>query len=88
MFVFAKKHFGLAKASLKLRKVIIALSKYSFGAYLFHDMAISSLKIAGLNTLTFNPVLSIPVIGIIVFFFSYSVSAILNHIPILKKCVV
>ncbi len=88
MFVFAKKHFNMINATIKLKKTIITLSKYSFGAYLVHDMAIHMLKAMGLNTLAFNPLLSVPVIGIIVFVISYSVSAVLNHIPILKKYVI
>ncbi len=88
IFVFAKRYFNMAHATPKLKNIITTLSKYSFGAYLVHDMAIQLLRVIGINTLVFNPLLSVPVIGIIVFVISYSVSAVLNHIPILEKYIV
>ena len=65
-----------------------ALSQYSFGAYLVHAGVIPLLAKLGLNTLTFNPILSVPVISVIVFVISFTISAILNHIPVLKKYIV
>ena len=82
VFIFFKKHFN------KSSKIILALSKYSFGAYLVHAAVIKVIKFCGLNTLSFNPILSVPVIAVIVFVFSFSISAILNHIPLLKKYIV
>ena len=82
VFVFFK-----AKFNYPLR-IIRALSDYSFGAYLVHVAVIYTLKWLGLNTLTFNPVFSVPVISIIVFIFSFAISAILNHIPVLNKYIV
>ena len=89
VFIFAKRHFNMTNAIPKFKNIITTLSKYSFGAYLVHDMAISFLsKMMGLDTLAFNPLLSVPVIGIIVFVISYFVSSVLNHIPILNKYIV
>ncbi len=62
------------------------LSKYSFGAYLVHALIIDALdKLMGLNTLTFNPILSVIVITVIVAIVSFAISALLNQIPIIKK---
>ena len=69
-------------------KLITALSNYSFGAYLVHVFFIDLLNQFGLNTRTFNPVLSVPCITLIAAVLSYIVSAILNHIPGLKKNIV
>lgn len=66
--------------------IVLKLSQYSYGAYLVHALVIEQLNTAlGLNTLSFNPILSVIVIGIIVFIVSFSVSGILNHIPVIKK---
>lgn len=65
------------------------LSKYSFGAYLIHVLIIKQLDIhLGLNTLSFNSVLAVICIGVVVFVISFSISAILNQIPIVKKYMV
>lgn len=69
--------------------IIMMFSKYSFGAYLIHMLIILQLdKLLGLNALTFNPALSIPIIGVIVFVISFGCSAVFNNLPILKKFIV
>ena len=88
VFIFAKKHCERCAASGAFGNLVRILSKYSFGAYLFHALAITILERMGLNTLSFNPLLSVPVIGIIVFVMSFVVSAVFNHIPILRDHVV
>lgn len=72
----------------KLSNTINLLAKYSFGIYLVHDFIIIMLKQNGITTLSFNAILSVPVIGMIVFVISLIISAIINHIPILKKYIV
>lgn len=88
IFVFFKYKLSLQPS--KARATLIAkLSKYSFGVYLAHMLVIEVLRdVFKLNTLTFNPILSIPIIAILVFLISFLISGILNHIPILKKYVV
>ena len=82
VFIFFKKNFAMKS------KLIIKLSKYSFGAYLVHDAIISSLRLFGIHSLSFNPVFSVPMISIIVFVISFSISGVLNQIPVLKKYIV
>ncbi len=73
----------------KLNWFIQKLSKYSFGAYLVHILVLEKLEsLTGLNTLSFNPLLSVIVIGFIVYTVSFIISTILNHIPIVKKYLV
>lgn len=82
VFVFFKANLNWPSRLIRM------LSQYSFGAYLVHVAVISALKWLGLNTLTFNPLFSVPVISVIVFVISFVISAILNHIPILNKYIV
>ncbi len=82
MFLFFKQHFNNSS------RIILALSKYSFGAYLVHDAVIQVIKFCGLNTLSFNPIFSVPVISVMVFVISFAISGVLNHIPVLKKYIV
>ncbi len=82
VFVFFRAKFS------RYSRIIRALSQYSFGAYLVHDAVIMLVGKLGLNPLTFSPAVSIPVISVIVFVISFAVSAVLNHIPVLKKYIV
>lgn len=51
-----------------------------------HLLIIEQLNIRfGLNTLSINPILAVVFIGVIVFVVSYVISAILNHIPVIKN---
>ncbi len=71
------------------KSVILKLSKYSFGVYLVHDFFILiSDKFFHFNSITINPILGVPAVAAITFVGAYIVSAILNHIPILKKYIV
>lgn len=69
-------------------RFIRELSQYSFGAYLVHAAVITFLGKVGLDSLTFSPTISVPVISVIVFVVSFAISAVLNHIPVLKKYIV
>ena len=83
VFVLFKRLFSNRKS-----KIISKLAKYSFGAYLVHDLIIAFVRNSGLNPLSFNPIFSVPLIAIIVFICSFIISGILNQIPVLKKYIV
>ena len=70
----------------KMNQFVVVLSKFGFGAYLIHTFIIESMgSILHFDTLSMNAWISVPVISIIVFVVSMGVSAILNHIPVIKK---
>lgn len=86
VFVFFKYNTPKIK---NLGAIMNKLAKYSFGAYLIHVLILDQLNVLfGLNTLSFHPIVSVPVIGIIVFIVSFILSAIINQIPFLKKYIV
>lgn len=89
VFVFVKYNIAPINFSDKAKTIITRLSKYSFGAYLVHAMVIEQLQnLFGLHTLSFNPVLSIVVILLIVSVVSFVISWACNSIPLLKKYIV
>ncbi|MBQ8134979.1 MAG: acyltransferase family protein [Clostridia bacterium] len=89
IFIVVKQSCKRINFSEKAKLIIFKLSKYSFGAYLIHAFWISAInKILGLNTLSFNSFLAVPIIGVLVFILSFGVSAMFNHIPILNKYIV
>jgi surface polysaccharide O-acyltransferase-like enzyme len=77
-----------AKGTEKLNKIIIKLSKYSFGAFLVHIFILQVLNAFGIQSTSFHPVLSVPAITIATTFASYLISLILNKIPVIKKYIV
>lgn len=89
VFILSKKIFKKIKLSIKKQKKLSQISKYCFGIYLVHVLVITYLdKLLNLNTLTFNPIFSVPIISIIVFIISLFISFVINQIPILKKYIV
>lgn len=85
MFVFIKN----IKVSIKWRKIILTISKYTFGIYLIHPLILEILNNSlEFNTLSFNPILSVPIISILIFVIGAIMSSILNRIPILKDYIV
>lgn len=86
IFIFFKSF--KFQCSTIIKKVIYKVSKYSFGIYLVHALIIAIIKKIGINTLSFNPILSVPTIIILTFFISLIISKIINNIPILKKYIV
>lgn len=89
VFLFIKQITSKIKFSNKAINNIQKLSKYSFGIYLVHVLVIEKLhEYFNLNTLTFNPIISMFIITILVTIISGIISMITNKIPILKKYIV
>lgn len=89
IFVFAKYCFSRFCTNHLMSNTIVVLSNVSFGAFLLHILVIESLDLLfDLNVLSFNPIFSIPVFGIIVFIISFSVSYLLSRIPFVGKYIV
>ncbi len=72
----------------KLNKIIIKLSKYSFGAFLVHIFILQVLHTFGIQSTSFHPIFSVPSITIVTTIASYLISLVLNKIPLIKKYVV
>lgn len=81
VFVFAKEMAEKSKWCLRISK----LSKYCFGIYLVHILVRNILMIVGIDTMLFNPALSIIVITAIVSIISFLITYVLSKIPIIKK---
>ena len=77
-----------AKGPERLNKIIIHLSKYSFGAFLVHIFILQRLFAIGIQSTSFHPVLSVPAITIFTTVVSYLISMILNKIPVINKYIV
>lgn len=86
VFVFAKQHLNKPFKNEKAAGVLSYLSKCTFGVYLVHPLVIDCLsRFAGVSALSFNPIISIPAIALMVFAFSMVISAVMNKVPFVKK---
>lgn len=83
IFVFV--HDKAININSNHQKVIINVSKLSFGIYLIHYLIIKIINDnLGLNSSSFNPILYVPCITISVFMISYLASFIISKIPFAK----
>lgn len=89
IFLFIRKKFENIRFSTICSNVITSISKCSFGIYLIHAFMITFVNsYFGLYWNTFNPMISVPIICIVVFLLSYIVSFIFSKIPVLKKYII
>ncbi len=89
IFVFFKFNAGKGEISQRKEKIILKLSKYSFGVYLSHLVVLEFMRDKlEFTTLSLNPVIGVPLIAVITFAVSLIISALLNQIPIVKKYIV
>lgn len=89
IFVLAKQLFSAKQLPLKVQSALAFLADISFGAFLLHLLVVILLeRFFNLHALRFHTVFSIPLLTIIVAVISFSISALLHRIPIVKKYLV
>ncbi len=70
-------------------KLIVLISECSFGIYLVHALILEVMNNGfGINTLSFNPYLSVPVIAVFVFLAGFAITLIIKRIPVLRRYMV
>ena len=75
--------------NVTVRRILFTGSECVFGIYLMHMLFIRYARtIFRMNTLSINPLLSVPLISGGVFVCSFAVSWVLNRIPVVKKYIV
>ena len=85
IFLFVQQRSS--EVSIKYHPYIIHFAKMSFGIYLVHILSKWLFSALGIDSLTFNPIFSIPCLSIIIFIVSYLITRILYNIPYLNKLV-
>lgn len=89
VFVFAKYELSKIKLGKCGQKIVMVLSKYSFGVYLVHVLVRNILaKTFGFSAMTFHPAAAVPVVTVVIFAVSLGISWVLNQIPVVKKYLV
>ncbi|GMO56679.1 MAG: acyltransferase family protein [Treponemataceae bacterium] len=89
VFVFFKNIFHKIALPVFFNKIITNMGKCSFGIYLIHVFMITFVNsFFGICWYTFNPIISVPIICVLVFLLSYLVTFIISKVPILKRYVI
>ncbi len=86
IFVFFKKHFNPKHLTMKQSKWLQLFSRCTLGVYLTHVFIIDALNsIFEINSLSFNPLISVPALSVLILIISYFISIILYKIPFIGK---
>ncbi len=89
VFVFTKYELSRIKIGKITTKLVLHLSKCSFGIYLVHILIMDELNSKyNFNTLSYKPEISVLMVTVVVFILAYITSTILNMIPVVKKYLV
>ena len=89
VFVFARTHCSFDRMKDWAVALVLRLSKYSFGAYLVHALVLEMLRhFIGDRFFQIGALFSLPYQFLTVCVLSFAISAIINHIPVLRKYVV
>jgi surface polysaccharide O-acyltransferase-like enzyme len=88
IFIFFKSSISNKIVNKKLIMKIKYISSCTFGIYLVHDVWLQLMLMVGVDSLSFNPLFSIPILTILVFLFSLITIMFINKIPILNKYII
>lgn len=84
-FVFFSQRISKISFSEKAAKLITYMSSCSFGMFLVHVFFINLFSVLGFKTTAFSPILSVPVISLVVFICCFVFIAILRKVKIFRK---
>lgn len=88
VFIFFKYEVSKWKWPRKQYRIIVSISKCSFGIYLLHVFFLYLFAKLGLNTLSYNPVLAVLLNSLAIYIVSLLISFGLNKIPVINKYIV
>lgn len=84
IFVLFRYVLGVSEERSR-RQRLGGVARISFGIFLVHDFFIMLLRHFGVTALSFNPVISVPVLSAAVFLCSFAVSWLISKIPLLGR---
>ena len=89
VFVFFKNHINFKCRTPRREKLLRLFSRCSLGVYLVHLIILDSLDLLfGINSLSFNPIISVPILSLLVLAISYPISILLYKIPVIGEKIV
>ena len=86
IFIFFKYNFSNFGNKKRIKEIIQKLGHLTFGIYIIHPFVIEELNIRiKLNTLSFEPLYSVPINSLIVFFISLLIAYFIKLIPFINR---
>lgn len=88
-FTLFKKRISKVKLNKTLTKLLNSLSKLSFSMYLIHAFILKLFfEVLNINMLSYNTVIAVPVLTLMIFFISYMLSLIISKMAVLNKYII
>lgn len=87
-YLFFKEKFSNVNPNSKWMKLVLWLSKLSFGVYLAHDFGLIVFKKIGLTPAICTPFISMPLLTILDLIITVAIVFVVSKIPVLKKWVI
>ncbi len=88
VFLFFRERFASVDPDTRIMKIIMWLSKLSFGVYMAHDFGLIVFKRIGLTPAMCTPFISMPLLMILDFAITVLIAWVVSLIPGLKKWVI
>lgn len=67
------------------RDLLVSVSDSTFFVYMFHIFLLEKMNLLGITTISFNPLLSVPLLSTVAFLISIITARIVKRIPVLGK---
>lgn len=87
VFTWVRERFRNREFRPNLTARLVKLSNLTFGIYLVHDLFIMIFMRHGISTLSWNAVISVPLLTLAVFLLSWITAAIIHRIPVLRRTI-
>lgn len=87
-FVFFRYRFKDVSPDTKIMKIVIWLSKLSFGVYMAHDFGLIVFKKLGFTPMSASPLITMPLFTLADLAISVAIAWVISLIPGLKKWVI
>lgn len=84
VFVLFRYVLGVSEERSR-RQRLGGVARITFGIFLIHEFFVMLLRYFGVSTLSFNPILSVPVLSAAVFLCSFVVAWLISKIPLLGR---
>lgn len=85
IFVWFKEHVSKKICKEKTLNRLLQLSSLTFGMYLLHDFYNIICTHIGFTAISFQPLLSVPILSVVVFLCSWGTAYLISKIPICNK---
>ena len=69
----------------KRNQMIVKISECTFFIYMFHVFLLEKMNLLGITTVSFQPLISVPLLSVIAFCISLLLAFIVDKIPVLGK---